>query len=104
MSFQSPSALGIYYEHPDWFRPLFQELDRRGAPYDLLHADSLRYDPEASSPHALVLNRMSPSAYTRGRGDLIFYTAQYLATEHLHKVQGVELINRGPEKTVRGLY
>ncbi len=22
--------IGIYYEHPDWFRPLFAELDRRG--------------------------------------------------------------------------
>ncbi len=22
--------IGIYYEHPDWFRPLFTELDRRG--------------------------------------------------------------------------
>src|SRR5207249_2159190 len=25
--------IAIYYEHPDWFRPLFQELDRRGVPY-----------------------------------------------------------------------
>ena len=37
--------LGIYYEHPDWFRPLFEELDRRGVPYDALHADTHRYDP-----------------------------------------------------------
>ena len=21
--------IGIYYEHPEWFRPLFAELDRR---------------------------------------------------------------------------
>ena len=32
------SRLGIYYEHPDWYRPLFEELDRRGVPYDALHA------------------------------------------------------------------
>ena len=24
--------IAIYYEHPDWFRPLFAELDRRGRP------------------------------------------------------------------------
>ena len=29
--------LGIYYEHPDWYRPLFDELDRRGVAYEKLH-------------------------------------------------------------------
>ena len=23
----------IYHEHPDWFRPLFAELERRGIPF-----------------------------------------------------------------------
>jgi biotin carboxylase len=85
------SVLGIYYEHPDWFRPLFQELDRRGVPYTALHADTHRYDPgEQTSPFAVVFNRMSPSAYTRGRGHLTFYTLQYLA--HLERL-GVRVIN-----------
>jgi hypothetical protein len=26
------NSLDIYYEHPDWFRPLFAELDRRAIP------------------------------------------------------------------------
>ena len=25
--------IGIYHEHPDWFRPLFAELERRGIPF-----------------------------------------------------------------------
>jgi glutathione synthase/RimK-type ligase-like ATP-grasp enzyme len=83
--------LGIYYEHPDWYRPLFQELDRRGVSYDAVHADTHHYDPsETPAPHAVVFNRMSPSAYTRGRGNLIFYTLQYLA--HLERL-GVRVIN-----------
>ena len=83
--------LGIYYEHPDWYRPLFQELDRRGVPYDAIQADTHRYDPaERSSPYAVVFNRMSPSAYIRGRGHLTFYTLQYLA--HLERL-GVRVIN-----------
>ena len=83
--------LGIYYEHPDWYRPLFDELDRRGVAYDKLHADAHRFDPsEAASSHALVFNRMSPSAYTRGRAHLISYTLQYL--EHLAQL-GVRVIN-----------
>ena len=85
------STLGIYYEHPDWFRPLFQELDQRGVPYTPLHADTHRFDPgEQTSPFAVVFNRMSPSAYTRGRGHLTFYTSQYLA--HLDRL-GVRVIN-----------
>jgi glutathione synthase/RimK-type ligase-like ATP-grasp enzyme len=85
------SRLGIYYEHPDWYRPLFEELDRRGVPYDALHADTHRFDPsEAASPYSVVFNRMSPSAYIRGRGHLTFYTLQYLA--HLDRL-GVRVVN-----------
>jgi biotin carboxylase len=87
----SRPRLGIYYEHPDWYRPLFQELDRRGVPYDALQADAHFYDPgESASPYAVVFNRMSPSAYIRGRGDLTFYTQQYLA--HLDRL-GTRVIN-----------
>ena len=25
--------IAVYHEHPDWFRPLFTELERRGVPY-----------------------------------------------------------------------
>ena len=83
--------LGIYYEHPDWYRPLFGELDRRGVPYDALHAGEHLYDPsDSSAAHAVVLNRMSPSAYIRGRGHLTFFTLQYLA--HLQRL-GVRVIN-----------
>ena len=83
--------LAIYYEHPDWYRPLFTELDRRGVAYDAVHADSHRYDPaEPEASHDVVFNRMSPSAYTRGRAHLLFYTSQYLA--HLDRV-GARVIN-----------
>jgi glutathione synthase/RimK-type ligase-like ATP-grasp enzyme len=83
--------LAIYYEHPDWYRPLFTELDRRGVEYDAVHADHHSYDPsEPDASHAVVFNRMSPSAYTRGRAHLLFYTSQYLA--HLDRV-GARVIN-----------
>src|SRR5262249_50325362 len=81
------TPLGIYYEHPDWYRPLFDELDRRGVPYDRLHADTHRFDPSETRPsHPLIFNRMSPSAHTRGRAHLINYTLQYLA--HLERLGG----------------
>jgi hypothetical protein len=80
----------IYYEHPDWYRPLFAELERRGVPFTRLPAASHAFDPSAPEPHALVLNRMSPSAYTRGGADFTFYTLDYLA--HLERL-GVRVIN-----------
>ena len=37
--------IGIYYEHPDWFKPLFAELDRRGVAYERIAAAQHRFDP-----------------------------------------------------------
>jgi hypothetical protein len=72
--------LAIFYEHPEWFTPLFAELDRRGIAYDRLLAQSHGFDPaDRHLPYALVVNRMSPSAYLRGHTQAMFYTLNYLA-------------------------
>jgi glutathione synthase/RimK-type ligase-like ATP-grasp enzyme len=72
--------IGILYEHPLWFEPLFAELERRGADYARLPAHELTYDPgERRDPYSLVVNRMSPSAWTRGHAHAIFHTLHYLA-------------------------
>jgi glutathione synthase/RimK-type ligase-like ATP-grasp enzyme len=88
---QTQKPLAIYYEHPDWFRPLFSELDRRGTPYVKLHVETHRWDDaEPTSPYGVVLNRMSPSAYLRGRGPQIFTTGGFLA--HAEE-RGVRVVN-----------
>src|SRR2546429_649267 len=80
--------IAIYYEHPDWFRPLFQELDRRGVPYVRIDAADHRFDAgDGRPPYSLVFNRMSPSAYLRGHGNAIFYTLHYLAYLKRHDVR-----------------
>jgi glutathione synthase/RimK-type ligase-like ATP-grasp enzyme len=74
------NPIGIVYEHPQWFEPLFAELDRRGVAYEKLHAGRLVFDPgESESRYSLVLNRMSPSAWMRGQAAAIFHTLHYLA-------------------------
>ncbi len=84
-------TIGVLYEHPDWFVLLFAELERRGLPYRRILADALCYDPAAtSSDYALVVNRMSPSAYLRGHSGAIFATQHYLA--HLDRL-GVPVVN-----------
>jgi hypothetical protein len=84
-------TLAIYYEHPDWFRPLFAELNRRALRYVSLDATHHSYDPSDNErPYAVVFNRMSPSAYLRGHGQGIFYTLQYL--DYLENL-GTRVIN-----------
>jgi len=83
--------IAIYHEHPDWFRPLFEELKRRAVPYVRLDAANHRYEPGGlRPPYALLLNRMSPSAWRRGVGHSISYTAQYL--DQLER-WGVRVVN-----------
>ncbi len=91
MSFGDERSLAIYYEHSDWFTPLFEELDRRGTPYGKLDIATSCYDPgETDVPYSLVFNRMSPSASLRDAGHAILYTSQYL--DHLER-SGVRVIN-----------
>jgi hypothetical protein len=80
MASRKDHRLALFYEHPEWFKPLFAELDRRGVPYDRLQAHQHSFDPTVrESPYALIVNRMSPSAHSRGHPNAIFYTLQYLA-------------------------
>ncbi|HEU5213277.1 MAG TPA: hypothetical protein VFU10_10950 [Gaiellaceae bacterium] len=72
--------VGILYEHPLWFEPLFAELDRRGVPYERIDAARLTFDPaDTERRYSVVVNRMSPSAWTRGNARAIFTTLHYLA-------------------------
>jgi glutathione synthase/RimK-type ligase-like ATP-grasp enzyme len=85
--------LAIYHEHPDWFKPLFAELERRGIPYDRLDAASHSYDPSENAedvPYSLVFNRASPSAYLRGHAQSTFYTLHWL--RHLERL-GIPTVN-----------
>lgn len=85
------SPIAVWYEHPDWFRPLFRELERRGLPHVRLHAAEHRYDPAGRGPDiALLLNRMSPSAHLRGHGAAVSHTLAYL--EHLAR-RGLRVVN-----------
>jgi len=83
--------IGIYYEHPDWFRPLFQQMELRDAPWHKIDARHHSYDVAASRPeYSLIFNRMSPSAWQRGLAHGIFYTLNYL--NHLEEI-GVRVVN-----------
>ena len=92
MPILSDLPIAIYYEQPNWFRPLFAELDRRDTRYVKLDAAEHSYAPtdRCEEQFSLVLNKMSPSAWNRGNGDTIFYTMGFL--DHL-EARGVRVIN-----------
>jgi len=87
----STKPIAIYYEHPDWFKPLFAELDRRGTPYVTLDARQHIYDPsQTEAEYSVFFNRMSPSAYLRSQTPAIFYTLGLLAHQ---ESLGVRVVN-----------
>ncbi|SRR5712691_8624066 len=83
--------VGVLYEHPEWFGPLFAELERRNVSYEPIHAASHTFDPGEREPrYSLLVNRMSPSAWTRGHARAIFHSLHYLA--YLDEI-GVPVLN-----------
>lgn len=91
MTTASARPIAVFHEHPDWFRPLFAELERRGIAYTRLDAGAHRFDPaEREVPYSLVFNRASPSAYLRGHRQSTFYTLDWLY--HLERLR-VPVVN-----------
>ncbi|NBP69271.1 MAG: hypothetical protein EBR30_10205 [Cytophagia bacterium] len=87
----SKRPIGIIYEHPVWFKPLFNELDKRKIPYVRIHAANHQYNPaEREVPYSLVVNRVSSSAYLRGNSQGIYHAANYLA--HVERL-GTPVVN-----------
>lgn len=87
----SRRPIAILHEHPDWFRPLFSELERRSIPFERLDAAAFTFDPaETDSRWSLVFNRASPSAYLRGHAHATFFTLHWL--RHLERL-GVPVVN-----------
>jgi glutathione synthase/RimK-type ligase-like ATP-grasp enzyme len=83
-------TVGVLYEHPEWFKPLFAALDRRRLRWTAVDAGSLRWDPAERPAFDLLVNRMSPSAWTRGHAHAIQSTLGYL---HYVERWGIPVIN-----------
>lgn len=84
-------ALAISHEHPDWFKPLFAELEKRGIGYQTGNPTQHYFAIDGEKPDFDVFfNRMSPSAYLRDGVQGTFYTLNYLKFLEEH---GVRVIN-----------
>ncbi len=83
-------SIAVFHEHAKWNEPLFKELDRRGLDWSSLDASSFGFDPGWVGDWDVLVNRMSPSAWTRGH-----MTAMLQTPEFLHNVEstGIPVVN-----------
>jgi hypothetical protein len=58
--------LVVLFEHPEWQKPLFAALDRRGIRYAAFDLKRAAFDPDRVPDAPLYFNQASPSAYVRG--------------------------------------
>jgi len=62
---RSPDLV-VLYEHPEWQKPLFQALERRGVAFEAFDLKQGAFADHAAPRAPLVFNQASPSAYVRG--------------------------------------
>jgi glutathione synthase/RimK-type ligase-like ATP-grasp enzyme len=58
--------LVVLYEHPEWQKPLFAALTRRGIPFQAVDVSRAAFTNIAPPLAPLYFNQASPSAYLRG--------------------------------------
>jgi glutathione synthase/RimK-type ligase-like ATP-grasp enzyme len=58
--------LVVLYEHPEWQKPLFSALERRGVRFASFDLKQAAFDPDSAPRAPLYFNQASPSAYVRG--------------------------------------
>ncbi|RDE06897.1 ATP-grasp domain-containing protein [Sphingomonas aracearum] len=85
--------LALLYEHPTWFAPLIDALDRRGIEHLALRPEG-SFDPADRTPPArVVFNRIAMSSFLRDDEHPIFHAAALL--DHWRR-GGARVVN-GPE-------
>lgn len=66
--------LAVFYEHPQWFEPLFRVLDARGVDYAPIRIQDHVFDPADTRPPApVILNRLAMSSFLRQSEHALFY-------------------------------
>jgi hypothetical protein len=71
--------LAVFYEHPQWFEPLFRALDRRGVSWSPIEIQDHTFDPaDASLPAPVILNRLAMSSFLRQEEHALFYSQAVL--------------------------
>lgn len=82
--------LAVLFEHPEWQKPLFRTLERRGVRYVPVDLKKAAFS-DADAPLApLYFNQASPSAYVRGHARAVPYALAYMRAL---QISGVRVLN-----------
>ena len=82
--------LCVLFEHPEWQKPLFAALERRGVAYTALDLKSACFSDGDAPLAPLYFNQASPSAYVRGNARAVPFALSYL---RMLEIQGVRVLN-----------
>ena len=82
--------LVVLFEHPEWQKPLFAALERRGVRYAACDLKRAAFDPEAIPSAPLYFNQASPSAYVRGNSRAVPFA---LSLMRCLEVGGARVLN-----------
>src|ERR1017187_6796988 len=66
--------LVVLFEHPEWQKPLFAALERRGVRFGKYDLKQAAFDPGGFPDAPLYFNQASPSAYVRGNTRAVPFT------------------------------
>src|SRR5207249_2042314 len=77
--------LAVLYEHPQWQKPLFQALERRGVRYVPVDLEQVAFSDTDEPLAPLYLNQASRSAYVRGNARAVPYALAYLLAPQLRR-------------------
>ncbi|MEM9696640.1 MAG: alpha-L-glutamate ligase, partial [Myxococcota bacterium] len=86
----SSAQVHVLYENPDWLPPLEAAFRAEAVNYRLVELSEGTIDPHLAPEPGLYLNRMSPSSHTRGHGQSVDLTVEWLAWLEHH---GAPVIN-----------
>jgi glutathione synthase/RimK-type ligase-like ATP-grasp enzyme len=82
--------LVVLHEHPEWQRPLFAALTRRGVPFAPFDVTRAAFADDEMPAARLYFNQASPSAYIRGNTRAVPLALAYMRTLEL---RGARVLN-----------
>jgi hypothetical protein len=67
--------LAVFYEHPQWFEPLFRTLDAKGVSWSAIPIQDHVFDPaDPRAPAPVIFNRLAMSSFLRQSEHALFYS------------------------------
>jgi glutathione synthase/RimK-type ligase-like ATP-grasp enzyme len=72
--------LVVLHEHPEWQKPLFAALERRGVAYDACNLTRAAFSNVDAPLAKVYFNQASPSAYVRGNTRAVPLALAYMRT------------------------